>query len=95
MNALVKFAIFAMVIALSSAADWPCPVEGLDFHGYDIECQPKGSVDSWQECGKLCNDLDECKFWTLRNNDDICCLKSSDEFIIGNNAAISGEKGCM
>ena len=91
MNTIGKIAIFAMVIALSSAADWPCPVEGLDFHGYNIGCQ--FYIDSWQICGEMCNELDECKFWTLRNNNE-CCLKSSDEFLISNNEAISGEKGC-
>ncbi len=48
---------------IRSSLAWNCPVYGFDFNGNDLECI-SAPVNSWQECGKLCQLRYDCQYWT-------------------------------
>ena len=60
----MKLFIFAILLTISLAEknDWPCPSEDVNFSGHDVE--RVDGVDSWSECGQICNVYPNCKYWT-------------------------------
>ena len=73
---------------------WQCPLEGITFYGNDAVCFK--NIESWHECGALCDDMTfggPCTIWTLQEN--YCCLKYSASGMNTCKDCFSGEKGCQ
>ena len=93
---LVVTILAAAIYALDSnnqteEKKWNCPLERINFLFGDIHTI---HTESWQDCGSVCNIVEECKFWTWLSDRDGCYLKNSDEGLQVTDFAISGEKGC-
>merc|ERR1711894_209386 len=93
----MKLFIFAILLTISLAEknDWPCPSEDVNFSGHDVE--RVDGVDSWSECGQICNVYPNCKYWTYEPSGPHghgCWMKSSDNGMERKNGYISGEKSC-
>merc|ERR1712043_70705 len=75
-----------------------CPLEGIDFLGYDLNGGGGLVTSSWEECGNMCKVFKRCKFWSWVNKGDAhhneCWLKTSDVGIELEVGIISGDKRC-
>ena len=69
-----------------------CPMENVNFSGEDLIWFDAG-IESWNECGELCNNAVLCKYWTWI--DEKCYLKYGNDGMANAHGYISGEKGCM
>ena len=78
---------------MSTFLGLPCLEMGVDYNGNDVQMFTDGSIGTWRQCSKLCDNHDMCKVWTYRENAG-CWLKSSDFGKIHSKNAISGRKGC-
>ena len=69
-----------------------CPMENVNFSGEDLIWFDAG-IETWNECGELCNNAVLCKYWTWIN--EKCYLKYGNDGMANAQGYISGEKGCM
>ena len=54
------------------------------------------NVDSAQACGKLCQEDDQCLFWSYSTDNTNCFIRTSDsERLVLNEDKISGQKPCQ
>ena len=73
---------------------YSCPLMDIDFFGNDIFYIRH--ISSWQECGRLCSNNDNCRYWTLDLNlEATCFFKTSDEGLLAVEGNISGSRNCM
>ena len=66
--------------------------EATDYPGHNI--QRENDVHSWRECSERCDKNIRCQFWTYRDKELACHLKSTNEKKIDRNHAVSGRRGC-
>jgi len=77
---------------------WACPEYALNMNGHDIETYD--NIQSWQECGQLCQDILECQFWSWHvprkdRHPKRCWLKNSDAGARNDLGVISGHYNCI
>ena len=66
-----------------------CPLNGIEYRFDEVEIN--GSVESWQACGKLCQQTEGCDYWYWQNyfinecfmGPNISYIKEEDRSVAG------------
>ena len=66
--------------------------EDIDYSGNDVHDIP--GVETWRECSEHCVNHTGCEYWTHKEFDKDCFLKSSDSGRKSESHAVSGRKEC-
>merc|ERR1712018_119481 len=92
--------LFSIIILLSSTcislglAGFACPVNNVNFNLNDLD-HPIFNVKSWQDCGKMCQLVPGCRYWSYNeSSNQECYLKHSNHGLQSIRGVKSGERGC-
>ena len=79
--------------------DDPCPLKGIDYHGYDISLTR--NVATWQECSEICKSVSNCLYWSWVDQDYATASRYKECFVKTSKAGreieiggISGTRNC-
>jgi len=85
------FLLTSSIIYWVQCKGYSCPEEDINFFSNEIA---QVFVNSWHNCGKVCELANNCLFWSYAEYDGICRLKISDANLWNDTRYISGAKGC-
>jgi len=89
---LLLFFLYGVVNSEKST----CPLIGIAYKGFDVV--KSVNVESWSECGRFCNGLylpTECLFWSYKESERRCYMKTSDDGIVAEDGLVSGDSECF
>jgi len=69
-----------------------CLEFGTGYIGHDLPHQPAITTSSWKDCALLCQENDQCNYWTMSDG-HLCYLKSSKANRMKKYRHVSGCKG--
>merc|ERR1719264_220103 len=65
--------LVAILLSVGLAHGYNCPEEGIHFDDDTIDCNM--TVDSWEDCGAICELMVDCLFWSWKIETKECCAK--------------------
>merc|ERR1712241_143274 len=98
---LVTWTLIVLAVADGRTMYEDCPRAGQRFLSkYNLG--PSTTVETWEDCGKLCSKTEECRAWTWYSKDDgripkQCFLKKAEGYTHAQDnrwTAVSGAKKC-
>ena len=79
-------------------SDQKCPDMNKDYIGNQLSGHTTTIEETWQNCGKKCQDTAGCKYWTWTPPGSAypkwCHLKTAKGKVNNFEKAVSGAKGC-